>query len=254
VDRTILEREGELAALAGAAREAGDGSGSVVLISGEAGIGKSSLVEGIRAVLPAEGRLLVGYCDDLATPRVLGPLRDLIGSVGTALARALERGDRGAVLEALRDELSWVKHSTVLAVEDVHWADEATLDVLRYLVRRAAQLPLVLVLTYRDDELAGDHPLRQLLGVASRVGRVHRLRLTPLSKAAVRRLSAAANADADADELFAVTSGNPYFVTEVLAERRAGGDATAVPLTIADGVRARVARLDPATSAILEQL
>ncbi|GAA3588755.1 AAA family ATPase [Nonomuraea rosea] len=246
--RTILEREDELAALGSAARDAGDGAGSVILVSGEAGIGKSSLVEAIRTVLPAEGRLLVGYCDDLATPRVLGPLRDLIGSVGTALTRALERGDRGEVLEALRDELGWANHPTVLAVEDVHWADEATFDVLRYLVRRAAQLPLVLVLTYRDDELRTDHPLRQLLGLASRAGRVRRLRLARLTVAAVRRLSAAA--DVDADEVFAVTSGNPYFVTEVLA----AGDATAVPLTIADAVHARVAQLDPATLEVLERL
>ena len=246
--RTILEREDELAALGSAARDAGDGAGAVVLISGEAGIGKSSLVEAIRGVLPAEGRLLVGYCDDLATPRVLGPLRDLIGSVGTALTQALERGDRGEVLEALRDELGWAKHPTVLAIEDVHWADEATLDVLRYLVRRAAQLPLVLVLTYRDDELGTDHPLRQLLGVASRAGRVRRLRLARLTVAAVRRLSAAA--DVDADEVFAVTSGNPYFVAEVLA----AGDAAAVPLTIADAVQARMAQLDPATLEILERL
>ena len=246
--RTMLEREEELAALGSAARDACDGSGSVVLISGEAGIGKSSLVEAIRGVLPAEGRFLVGYCDDLATARVLGPLRDLIGSVGTALTRALERGDRGEVLEALRDELGLARPPTVLAVEDVHWADEATLDVLRYLVRRADRLPLVLVLTYRDDELGTDHPLRQLLGLASRAGRVRRLRLARLTPAAVRRLSAAA--PLDADEVFAVTAGNPYFVTEVLAAR----DPAAVPLTIADAVRARVARLDPATRQILEQL
>jgi DNA-binding CsgD family transcriptional regulator/tetratricopeptide (TPR) repeat protein len=244
----MLERDDELAALAGAARAAADGSGSVVLVSGEAGIGKSSLLDGIRGVLPPDGRFLVGYCDDLATPRVLGPLRDLVGNVGVPLARALERGDRGEVLEALRGELTWAGHATVLAVEDVHWADDATLDVLRYLVRRAPQLPLVLVLTYRDDELAGDHPLRQLLGVASRAERVHRLRLTPLSMAAVRRLSAAA--DVDASEVFAVTSGNPYFVTEVLA----GGNAAAVPLTIADAVQARIAQLDPATVEILERL
>jgi len=251
VDRGILEREAELAALAVAARDAGDGSGSVVLISGEAGIGKSSVVDGIRAVLPAEGRLLVGYCDDLATPRVLGPLRDLVGSVGTALTRALESGDRGEVLEALRGELALADRPTVLAVEDVHWADEATLDVLSYLVRRAAQLPLVLVLTYRDDEVGDDHPLRQLLGVVSRVGRARRLRLTPLSLAAVRRLSTASHVeDLDPAEVFAVTSGNPYFVTEVLT----AGAATPVPLTIVDAVLARVAQLDAETSAILEQL
>jgi DNA-binding CsgD family transcriptional regulator/tetratricopeptide (TPR) repeat protein len=248
VGRPILEREDELAALGSAARDAGGGAGSVVLVSGEAGIGKSSLVQAIRGVLPAEGRLLVGYCDDLATPRVLGPLRDLIGSVGTVLNGALERGDRADVLEALRDELGWARHPTVLAIEDVHWADEATLDVLRYLVRRAAQLPLVLVLTYRDDELAADHPLRQLLGVASRTDRVRRLRLARLTAAAVRRLSVEANVDAD--EVFAVTSGNPYFVAEVLA----AGNAAAVPLTIADAVQARVARLDPATREVLERL
>jgi DNA-binding CsgD family transcriptional regulator/tetratricopeptide (TPR) repeat protein len=248
VGRAIVEREDELAALGSAARDAVDGAGTVVLVSGEAGIGKSSLVEAIRAVLPAEGRLLVGYCDDLATPRVLGPLRDLIGSVGTALTQALERGDRGEVLEALRAELGWAKHPTVLAIEDVHWADEATLDVLRYLVRRAAQLPLVLVLTYRDDELATDHPLRQLLGLASRVGRVRRLHLARLTVAAVRRLSAAV--DVDADAVFAITSGNPYFVAEVLA----AGDVAAVPLTIADAVRARVAHLDPPSLEILERL
>ncbi len=245
---TILERDDELAVLGRAARDAGDGSGTVVLVSGEAGIGKSSLVEAVRGVLPAEGRLLVGYCDDLATPRVLGPFRDLIGSVGTALTRALQRGDRAAVLEALRDELGSAKHPTVLAVEDVHWADEATLDILQYLVRRAAQLPLVLLLTYRDDELGTEHPLRQLLGLASRMGRVRRLCLEPLTVAAVRRLSVVA--DIDADEVFAVTSGNPYFVTEVLA----AGDAAAVPLTIADAVQARVCRLDPAALEIVERL
>jgi DNA-binding CsgD family transcriptional regulator len=248
VNRPILERESELAVLARAADEAGDGTGSVILISGEAGIGKSSLVQAIRGVLPADGRHLIGHCDDLATPRVLGPFRDLIGSIGPTLTRALERGDRSEVLEALRDEFGAVKQPTVLAIEDVHWADEATLDVLRYLVRRAAHLPLVMVLTFRDDELASDHPLWQLLGLASRAERVRRLRLARLTVAAVRRLSAAANVDGD--EIFAVTSGNPYFVAEMLS----AGDTTAVPSTIADAVQARVAHLDPATRESLEQL
>jgi DNA-binding CsgD family transcriptional regulator/energy-coupling factor transporter ATP-binding protein EcfA2 len=248
MSRSILEREGELAAVGSAARDAGEGSGSVVLVFGEAGIGKSSLVQAMRAILPAEGRLLVGYCDDLATPRVLGPFRDLIGSVGTVLGEALERGDRGEVLEALGAELGRATYPTVLVVEDVHWADEATLDVLRYLIRRAARLPLVLVLTYRDDELDTDHPLRHLLGLASRVERVRRLRLARLTMAAVRRLSAAAGVDAD--EVYAVTSGNPYFVAEVLG----AGDTVTVPLTIADAVRARVAYLDPSALEVLERL
>ncbi|WP_436527725.1 ATP-binding protein [Actinoplanes sp. HUAS TT8] len=150
----LLERDHELAELASAARAALAGRGSVVLVTGEAGIGKSSVVEAARSVLPAEGRLLTGWCDDLATPRVLGPLRDLTGRVGTALTGALAAGDRGAVLEAFRAELDRLGHPTVLVIEDVHWADEATLDVLLFLVRRIAALPAVLVLTYRDDEVA----------------------------------------------------------------------------------------------------
>src|ERR1700744_3251105 len=135
--RGILGRDTELAALAGAVRSAGAGDGSVMLISGEAGIGKSTLVDAVRAQLPAEGRLLVGYCDDLATPRTLGPFRDLIGSVGTEVSRALaDGGDRGRLLAALRAELDWRDRPTILVVEDVHWADDATLDALRFLVRR----------------------------------------------------------------------------------------------------------------------
>jgi DNA-binding CsgD family transcriptional regulator len=246
---TLLERGRELAELAAAAREAASGAGSVALVSGEAGIGKSSLVRAVRTVLPAEGRLLVGYCDDLATPRVLGPLRDLVGHVGPELTRALADGaDRGRVLDALRAELDWAGHPTVLAIEDVHWADEATLDVLQYLTRRVRELPAVLVLTFRDDEPSAGEPLRRLLGQAARAERVRRLPLSRLSSDAVRRLSAASGLDAD--DVFAVTSGNPFFVTEVLAARQTGG----VPPTIADAVLARVGGLDPATRDVVEQL
>lgn len=155
----LLERERELAELAQAAREAAAGEGGLVLILGEAGIGKSSLVQAVRGLLPANGRLLVGHCDDLSTPRTLGPFRDLVDQVGAELTRALaEGGERDAVPAALRAELDWAGHPTVLVVEDVHWADEATLDVLRYLARRIAGLPAVLVLTYRDDELTREHP------------------------------------------------------------------------------------------------
>src|SRR5690348_11283963 len=139
----ILERELELEALAAAAEEARAGDGSVVLIAGEAGIGKSSLVDAVGSVLPGETRLLVGHCDDLATPRVLGPLRDLTSSVGSTLRQALESADGSRVSDALRAELDRPEEPVVLVVEDVHWADEATLDVLRFLVRRIASLPAV---------------------------------------------------------------------------------------------------------------
>jgi DNA-binding CsgD family transcriptional regulator/energy-coupling factor transporter ATP-binding protein EcfA2 len=245
----LLERERELAELALAAREAAAGEGGLVLISGEAGIGKSSLVRAVRGLLPAGARVLVGHCDDLGTPRTLGPFRDLIGQVGAELTRALrEGGERDEVLAALRSELDWTGHPTVLVVEDVHWADEATLDVLRYLARRIGELPAVLVLTYRDDELTREHPLQQLLGQASAAGRVRRLPMRRLSQDAVRWLSAASRVDAG--QVFALTAGNPFFVAEVLA----GGDDGRVPSTVVDALLARVRRLNAATQDVLEQL
>ena len=245
----ILERESELAVLAQAAAAAGRGTGSVVLVSGEAGIGKSSLVEAARGQLPAEGRMLVGYCDDLATPRTLGPFRDLIGSVGTELSRALTEGsDRDRLLAALRAELDWRDRPTILAVEDVHWADDATLDALRFLVRRIAGLPAVLLLTYRDDELGRAHALHGLLGLASRSEQVRRLPLRRLSADAVRALSS--GTPVDGGDLYALTSGNPFFVSELLVSAQ----GNAVPPSIADAVLARVRRLDPATQDLLEQL
>ena len=118
--RGILEREAELSALSDAVQAAASGDGSAVLVHGEAGIGKSCLVDALRAHLPAEGRMFVGYCDDLATPRTLGPFRDLVGSVGAEFSRAVtDGGDRDRVLAALRAELDWAEHPTVLAIEDI---------------------------------------------------------------------------------------------------------------------------------------
>lgn len=248
VDWGILEREPELVRLASAAREAADGAGSVALVFGEAGIGKSSLVKAMPDRLPNGARVLVGQCDDLATGRPLGPFRDLIGSVGAELARAvMEGGDRHRVYEALHGELAGTPHPAVLVVEDVHWADEASLDALRFLVRRMERLPALLVLTYRDDELSRGHPLRHLLGQVSRAPRVHRLPLARLSLDAVRTLSAGR---ADPAQVYAVTSGNPFFVAEVVA---AGGTGK-VPPTVVDAVLARLRGLDGATVDALEQL
>ncbi|HRW18445.1 MAG TPA: AAA family ATPase [Dermatophilaceae bacterium] len=244
----ILERDAELATLRSAAAAAADGSGAVVLVSGEAGIGKSSLLAELPTVLPPGARLLIGWCDDLGTPRVLGPFRDLLGQVGSELAGALRAADRTAVLDALPGELAGPARPTVLVVEDVHWADEASLDVLRFLIRRVATWPVLLVLTHRDDELSPTHPLRSVLGLAAASTSTHRLRLDRLSPEAVRILSS--RHGVDGNRVFGVTSGNPYFVAEVIA----AGDADEVPLTIAAAVQARLSGLAAEVLEAVEQL
>jgi DNA-binding CsgD family transcriptional regulator/tetratricopeptide (TPR) repeat protein len=255
----MLERDAELSVLADAVQAAAAGRGSVVLVFGEAGIGKSSLVEAVRARLPAEGRMFVGYCDDLATARTLGPFRDLVGSVGTELSSAVSDGhDRDRLLSALRAELDWRDHPAVLVIEDVHWADDATLDALRYLIRRIGGLPAVLVLTYRDDEVGREHALTGLLGQVARSEYVRRLPLRRLTADAVRALSA--ESAVNPADLFSLTAGNPFFVNELLASARlladtkAGTEGTPVPPSITDAVLARVRRLDRGVQDVLEQL
>ena len=241
----LLERERELAELGDAVNTAIDGSGCVLLLHGEAGIGKSSLVGALRDRPPSGSRVLVGACDALSTPRTLGPLRDLAPLVGARLSDALRAGDREEVLTSLHEELASTP-GTVLVVEDVHWSDEATLDVLRFLGRRIDELRAVLVLTYRDDELDRDHPLARLLGDL-RVN-VRHVPLRRLSAAAVSELTV--DSGIDGDRVYALTDGNPYFASEIIAS----ADAAQVPRTVVDAVTARLRRLDRATQAHVEQL
>ena len=160
----LLERDTELRVLDAALDRAADGAGSVVLVSGEAGIGKTSLVRAFTRSLRS-GRVLAGACDDLLTPRALGPLRDAVRHVRGPLAAALAADDPGEVFPAVLEELADPHGPTVLAVEDVHWADSATLDLLRHVGRRVDDLPALLLLTYRPDEhRPRTHPLQGVLG------------------------------------------------------------------------------------------
>ncbi|HET9007507.1 MAG TPA: AAA family ATPase, partial [Actinomycetes bacterium] len=242
----LLERDAELRRLRETLRGAGQGRGSVVLVSGEAGIGKTVLVRRFAREAAAQARVLVGACDDLVTPRTLGPFRDMARAqdAALALAEAVEPGaGREAVFAAVHQELAG--RPTVLVVEDVHWADDATLDVLRYLAWRIPGLPCVLVLTYRD-ELGDDHPLRRVLGALPH-RQVRRLGLRPLSVGAVEELAGGHGADAAA--VLAVTAGNPFFVTEVLAN-----PGVEVPATVRDAVLARLGGLSGPTQRALELL
>lgn len=228
----VLERDAELTALLGSITGAADGRGSVVLVTGEAGIGKSTLLDTAIAEVEDDARVLRGACDDFLTTRALGPLRDVARQLPGALADAVAWGETGAVLDALLDELDHPLHVTVLVLEDLHWADDATLDVVRFLGRRIDRLRAALWVSFRDGEVGPDHPLRGVLGSVPATT-VTRAGLAPLSLGGVRSLTR--DTALDPELVRAVTGGNPFFVAELVRS-----DGTDLPASVSDAVLARV--------------
>ena len=240
----LLEREPYLAGLEGALADAGAGVGGIALVSGEAGIGKTSLIADFTHKHARRLPVLWGACDSLFAPQPLGPLYDIAGQVNGDLAALLKaNANRGLIFSAMLEELR--QRTSIAVFEDVHWADEATLDLLVFLSRRIARTRSLLILTYRDDELGPRHPLRIFLGDLAASSAVYRIPLPPLSSAAVSTLTAKREMDAAA--LYRQTGGNPFFVTEVLANSGGG-----IPATIRDAVMARAARLSGPAYAVLE--
>jgi DNA-binding CsgD family transcriptional regulator/tetratricopeptide (TPR) repeat protein len=242
----VLERDADLAVLHDAVRAAAGRHGSVVLVAGEAGIGKTTLVDRFLTAATGDRRGLRGACDDLLAPRPLGPFRDIARVAGGDLAAALVRGDQDEVYEAVLEALDHPLYTTVLLVEDIHWADDATLDLLRYVARRIHRRRGVLVLTYRDDELVATDPLQRLLGTLTDVP-VHRIGLRPLSLPAVAELLG--GGDLDPAVVQHLTGGNPFYVTELLE-----APGASVPPTIVDAVHARLGRLSGSGRAAAEQV
>ena len=239
----LLERDAPLSALLAALAEAEIGRGSTALVSGEAGIGKTSLVRAFAGRVGTRARLLQTACDDLVTPRTLGPLHDAAAGTHGPLAAAL--AEEGPVFTALLDELG-ESTPTVLIVDDAHWADDATLDVLGYVARRLESRGALLVLTVRDEAIDSNHPLHRLLGMLTSVP-LHRLELSPLSRDAVQRLANGTGRNPDA--VHALTRGNPFFVAEALA-----APPDEVPVSVKDAVLARVRLLSPECRDALDRL
>ena len=238
---TLLERAAFLDRL----RElAGRQAGTLVLLGGEAGVGKTALLRRFCAE-NADARVLWGACDALFTPPALGALLAVAEESGGDLRALIERGAKPhdvarAFLATLRDG-----GPAIVVLEDVHWADEATLDVLRLVGRRIENAQALVVASFRDDELDISHPLRLVLGELATAPAAVRMPLPPLSRDAVSTL--AEPHGVDARELYRTTGGNPFFVTEVLA----AGSAE-LPPTVRDAVLGRAARLDANARRLLE--
>jgi ATP/maltotriose-dependent transcriptional regulator MalT len=241
----LLERSQHLAVLGDLlAIVLSSGQGRLVMVRGEAGVGKTEVVRRFCEQQPA-ARILWGACDALFTPRALGPFVDVARVTGGALEELVEGGGRPhEVLSALVRVLA-ERSPTVLVLDDLHWADEATLDVLRLLGRRVDQVRALVLAIYRDDELDRVHPLRVALGELTSGRWIHRLELVPLSPAAVAEL--AEPYGFDAEQLYRRTGGNPFFVAEVL-----GAPGEEIPGTVRDAVLARAARLSGPARRLLE--
>ena len=237
----LLERDAALDAL-DSALEAG---GRLVLVAGEAGVGKTALLRHFCERHAKDARVLWGDCDALFTPSPLGPLVDIAALTGGELEELVAAGaPPHAVAAAVLGELAR-RDPAIVVLEDAHWADEATLDVLRLLARRIATVPALLVASYRDDELEPSHPLRVALGDLLRRDVTDRVRLVPLSADAVAELAEPHGVDAGA--LHRRTAGNPFFVTEALA-----AGAVDLPATVRDAVLARVAPLSAPARSVLD--
>ncbi|MFJ2824624.1 ATP-binding protein [Streptomyces toxytricini] len=243
----LEERDGEIESLTRWWGEACGGTGRLVLVGGDAGAGKTALVEEFGRRL-GEVRLLRGSCEPLTTPPALGPLRDMADSLSPPLRRTLAgSADPVAARRLMLDELRNSGEPTLVVFDDAHWADEATLDLLRFLGRRMEACPAMLVVVYRQDEVGARHPLRVLAGDLAALPVVRRLTVPMLSEAAVARL--AEGTGIDQAELYRRTGGNAFFVTQVL-----GDGGAAVPPTVRDAVLARAARLEPGAREALDAL
>ncbi len=239
----LLEREKYLEELERTFNLLSEGRGFVVLISGEAGIGKTSLVETFLNKIEGKANILWGACDALFTPRPLGPLYDIAVQLKNGLLNLLKnQSSRTEIFQKLLEDIQNTKQPNCLIMEDIHWADESTLDLIKFLGRRTNQLNSIFIITYRDDELGPEHPLRLVLGdILSK--NLIRLKLPPLTEKTVNDL-----ADTyEVKNLFEITGGNPFLINELLSNKDEG-----VPATIKDSILTRISRLSVEAKNLIE--
>jgi DNA-binding CsgD family transcriptional regulator/tetratricopeptide (TPR) repeat protein len=241
----LLERQFQLGELTRLLREAGNRAGKIALVSGEAGAGKSALVEEFAKAASPEARVLWGHSDALQTSRVLGPVNELAAGLSLRQGTSAQLGlNREQLFSRLMEQLAAPNPLSLVVLEDLHWADEATLDFVRFLGRRIQRTRCLLIVTYRDDEQAPPHLLRGVVGDLTGQ-HATRLPLPPLSLGAIEQL--AKDSPRNAGHIFQVTGGNPFFVRELLAV-----SSGVVPETVRDAVLSRLMLCSPAARDVAE--
>jgi hypothetical protein len=232
----LLERADILSELDDLLVSLGQGRGHVAAISGEAGIGKTSVIRAFIQSTSEQHLVLQSGCEDLMAPRPWGPLFDIADLLDPNLVEMLvDQQAQGRILNHLLVAIQRSRRPVIIIIEDVHWADDATLDLVKFLGRRAAALPLLLLVSHRDDEPGSKYSIGRILGSIAPQD-LRRISLNPLTPAAVGELAEAAGRSVR--DIHAVTNGNPFFVTEILASRP---EAT-IPGSVRDAVWARFER------------
>jgi DNA-binding CsgD family transcriptional regulator/GTPase SAR1 family protein len=243
----LIERDGFLDTLRTEFKNIESGEGHCIFVSGEAGIGKTSLVKMFCKELKDKGNIYQGTCDALFSPRPLAPLYDILLQMGNGLPEiGNDITDRTAFFTRFHHRLKNEKEVSLLIFEDIHWADEATLDFIKFLGRRITQLRCLFILTYRENEIHAHHPLRTVLGQLH-AGSFTRMQLLPLTKQAVEKL--AVEKGYSGEDVFSITGGNPFYVNEILASYSPG-----IPENIKDSILSVYNRLDEKTKQLWQIL
>jgi predicted ATPase len=241
----LLERQNSIDELSQMVTDVSAGEGKTVLLSGEAGIGKTTLIKYFIDDLNSSTEVLWGGCEALFTPRPLGPLYDIAYQMKSNLIKMLEYEEkRVSIFSAFLNYLEGTSDLKIIVIEDIHWADEATLDFIKFLSRRINRTKTILILSYRDEEIGLDHSLHSILGDLPH-SEIKRIRLYPLSENAVDTLLKAAGIENE--NLYEKTGGNPFYVTEVLEYK-----SDELPSSIKEAVIARISKLNDDTKELLE--
>lgn len=243
----LIERAGFLSLLHSQFKNVESGEGHCVFVNGEAGIGKTSLVKNFCRELKDDCEIYLGTCDALFTPRPLAPLYDILYQIGTGLRENFAvNADRTELFTNFCNEVRGKAKTIVIVFEDIHWADEATLDFIKFFARRITQLKCFFILTYRDNEIHSNHPLRNVLGQLP-TDTYTRIQLPTLSKEAVKKMSD--ERGYNGEDVYSISGGNPFYVTEILANYSPG-----VPDNVKDSVLAVYNRHNPKTKSLWQIL